>query len=866
MGKLLRRIQFLFHRHQVEADLAEEMEFHRALVERDHAGDRAAAARAMGNSTLAREDARGVWIVPWLASLWQDFAYGVRGMRRQPGFTLVALAALSIAIGLNTTLFTVYNAAAFRPLPVRDASRVVNVSRLMRKGPEEGHTAGFGLAEWRYMTEHSKAFRGLILSGSGEGVEADSRQLKLRWVTGNYFSMFGLEMARGRGFLPEEDRVQDPQTVAVLSYRTWQNQFGGDPAIVGRVVHLDDVPFTIVGVAPEGFTGTSDTANFWAPFPARLALRPLDRSFKAFLTNPEHCCVSMIGRLAPGVTRGQAAAEVDLMMRQLHNGQEFEGSPAIVITGTALLESVSARDKAKVVPAMAAMFTATTLILLLACANVGNLLLARAAARHTEIAVRLSLGGSRLRLIRQLLVESMALAAAASAIGFAIAAVGPSVVLPRLSPDFLVLQLSPDLRVCAYAISIAVVACLAFGLAPALHGTRGNITGALKGENRFSASRLPLRSVLLAAQVAISVILLAGAGLLVRGLEFAQHRDPGFRLDNIAVATLELPASAYSGERTRTFTTQLQDALSQAGGIARCAITSDAPMANGRTWTHVRPADQDAGKDRLVQIHYITADYFEVLGMPIVSGRSFSRDDGPRNVVLLNQTAAGRFWHGANPVGKLVTTFNKKWEVVGMVRDAYTTNLGAVEPMVYFPMTGGGGIPQLLVADSAPTTFARITSLVRQIEPRGRVTFLPLAENFRSQLEPAKYAASLAGALGILALFLASIGMSGVFAYAVRQRTREIGVRMALGAAPAQVVRLVLASNLRALAWGLAVGVLCAVGVSPLLAQALNGASPYDPLAYAGVFALLAAAAAAASILPARRAARVNPIAALRWE
>jgi predicted permease len=566
------------------------------------------------------------------------------------------------------------------------------------------------------------------------------------------------------------------------------------------------------------------------------------------------------------VTRGQAAAEVDLMMRQLHNGQEFEGSPAIVITGTALLESVSARDKARVVPAMAAMFTATTLILLLACANVGNLLLARAASRHTEIAVRLSLGGSRLRLVRQLLAESMVLAAAASAIGFAIAAVGPSVVLPRLSPDFLMLQLSPDLRVCAYAIAIAVVACLAFGLAPALHGTRGNITSALKGESYLRGSRLTLRSVLLAAQVAISVILLAGAGLLVRGLQFAQHRDPGFRLGNITVANLELPASAYSGERTRTFTTQLQDALDQAGGIARCAITSDAPMSNGRTWTHVRPADQDAGKDRLVQIHYVTADYFEVLGMPIVSGRSFTRDDGSRNVVLLNQTAAGRFWKDANPVGKMVTTFNKKWEVVGTVKDAYTTSLGTVEPIVYFPVSGGGGIPQLLVADSAPATFERITSLVRHIEPRGRVTFLPLAENLRSQLEPAKYAASLAGALGILALFLASIGMSGVFAYAVRQRTREIGVRMALGAAPAQVVRLVLASNLRALAWGLAAGMICAVGVSPLLAQALNGASPYDPLAYAGVFALLAAAAAAASILPARRAARVNPIAALRWE
>jgi macrolide transport system ATP-binding/permease protein len=865
MGNLLRRIQYLFRSKLIEADLAEEMEYHRDLLARDNAGDIGAAKRAMGNVTLARENARGVWLVPWIESFWQDLAYGVRGLWRQPGFTIVALAALGIAIGLNTSLFTVFNGVAFRPWAVKDPAQVVSLTRLLRKGPEQGHTAGFGLAEWRYITEHNKSFSGLILSGNGERVEINSEAFKLRWVSGNYFSVLGVDMARGRGFLPEEDHPQDPQAVAVLSYRAWQNRFAGDASVVGKTLHLDDVPFTIVGVAQEGFTGTFDSADFWSPFPAHLLLRPHDTGFKNFLNNPDHCCVSMAGRLAPGVTRTQASSEVDLLMRQFHGGKEFDGSPAIVATGTALLEE-SPGDKAKIMPGVAAMFLAMTLVLLLACANVGNLLLARAVARQNEIAVRLSLGGSRLRLIRQFLVESMVLATAASGIGLAIAALGPSLILPRLSTDFLILQLTPDLRVCAYAIALAVVACIAFGLAPALHATRGSIASAMKSETHGGGSRLALRSVLLASQVAISVILLAGAGLLIRGLQSAQHRDPGYRLNQVTVATLELPASAYSGARSRVFTTQLQDALDHATSLPRCAVVSDAPMSNSRSWTHMRPADETADRDRMVQIHDVTAEYFDVLGIPVVEGRNFTRADAGRNVILINQTTAARFWHGASPVGKMAFSNNKTLAVVGVVKDAYTTSLNRIEPAMYSPMAGESGVPHLLVADAGSTTFERIAAIVRQIEPRAHVTFIPLAENFRSQLEPAKYAAILAGALGILALGLASIGMSGVFAYIVRQRTREIGIRMALGAHSGQVVRLVLASNIRPLVWGLASGLAGAFGVSRLLQSMLNGVSPLDPLAYAAVFALLIVAAASASALPARRAARVDPVTALRWE
>jgi predicted permease len=865
MGKLLRRLRYFRHRDRLAAELAEEMNFHRDMLSRDHAGDRAAAARAMGNVTLAGEDSRGIWLVPWIESLWQDFTYGIRGLRRQPGFTIVAVAALSIAIGLNTCLFTLFNAVAFRPWPVKDAARVVQVTRLIRIGPEQGHTSGFGIAEWRYLNEHTKAFQGLILVGGGERVEAESRQFKLRWITGNYFSVLGLNMAAGRGFRPEEDNPLDPQAVAVLSHAAWQNKFGGAFDVIGHTLRLDDVPFTIVGIAPEGFAGTGDTADFWAPFSAHLLLRPHDTSFRAFLTRPDHCCVAMAGRLAAGITRDQAAAEVDLLSKQFHDGADvFQWKPVIRITGTALLEA-NPNDRAKVMPIVGAMFVATTLVLLLACANVGNLLLARAASRQTEIAVRLSLGGTRMRLIRQLLVESMVLALTASAIGLAIAAVAPPAVMPRLDSDFAIFQYSPDLRLCAFTVALAVLSCIAFGLAPALHGTRGNIAAAIKSDQPMRGSRLALRGVLLACQVAISVVLLGGAGLLIRGVQYAQHRDPGYRLDGVTVANLDLPASAYSRERATTFAAQLSDALDHATGLPLCAAASDAPMSNSRSWTHMRAASDPDDRARMVQIHDVSPAYFEVLRVPIVEGRNFARDDSGRKVVLLNQTAAARTFPGRSAVGQRIFA-SKELEVLGVVKDAYTTSLGGIEPTVYFPISSPGNGQQLLVASAAPGALERIAAIVRDIEPRARVTFTPLADNFRNQLEPARFGAAIAGALGILALALASIGMSGVFAYVVRQRTREIGVRMALGANAGQVIRLVLASNLRALIFGLMVGLAGAVASTRLLKSMLNGVSPFDPIAYAGVFVLLIAAAAASSALPARRATRVDPVTALRWE
>src|SRR5579884_1042568 len=731
---LLRRLHYLRNRKRLDADLAEEMEFHRAMLARDLEGDQPAAARALGNTTLARENARAVWILPWLESLYKDLAYGIRTMRREPGFTSVAVTALAIAIGLNTSLFTLFNAIALRPWPVKDPGRVVNVIRLIRKGAESGGTSGFGVAEWRYLSEHSKAFSGLLLTRNGERVRMDDQPLSLTWVTANYFSVLGVDMARGRGFISDEDRPQEPEAVVVLNHVTWQSRFAADPAIVGKTIRLDQIPFTIVGVAPEDFTGTNPSrSDFWAPFSAQRLLRPNDASVLPFLTNIDHCCSPMAGRLSPGYTGEQGAAEVELMMGQLHHQTERDVGRAVQAVGTTFLENAGRNNKPKMVSAFSAMFLAVTLVLLLACANVGNLLLARAAARRSEIAIRLSLGGSRARLIRQLLVESLTLACFAATAGLTIAWFAPAAILRHLSPDFS-LSLRPDLRVCAYTAGLAVLACIVFGLAPALHATRGYIASALKLEAPFGAARIPLRNLLLATQVSISLILLIGAGLLIRGVQRAQHQDPGFRINRVTIAQLDLPAADYSGGHTRIFTIQLEDALARATDLPAIAVASDTPMANSRSWSTMRRTGESPDQDRLVQEHEVNAAYFDVLGIPVVAGRNFVREDRNHYVMLLNETAARRFWGSESPLHKTVESNGKTWEVVGIVRDAFTTDLNTIPPMMYWPSTGRFRIPQLMIADLNANARERVAAIVHAIEPRARTSFAPLSDNFQSML------------------------------------------------------------------------------------------------------------------------------------
>lgn len=854
MTRLLQRLRYWLQPGKMDSELAEEMDFHRAMLQ-----ESGQARALMGNMTLAREDARGVWIWPWLESFGQDVRYALRTMRRDRGFTITALLALGSAIGLNTTLFTIFNAVALRPWPVHDPARVVSVHRFTREGGGD-----FGIAEYRYLARYSRAFSGMISMRNGERVKIGESRLGLTYVSGNYFRVLGVDMERGRGFLDQEDLNGASVAVAVISHDLWQNRFGGDPQIVGRNVRIDEIPFTVVGVTPVDFTGTNPLRNeIWVPLAAKQLLRPNDPSAERWLTAADYCCTPMAGRLAPGITRVQAQSELTVLIDRFRRQNGLAPQrPRIVLAGTSWIDTP--RKKGQAVAGLLLLFLSVTLVLLLACANVGNLLLARASARRREIAVRLSLGGSRFRLVRQLMVESMLLALGAAGLGLATALVLPAAVIHRIAEDQN-FHVSPDLNVLAYTIGVAILSCLAFGLAPALHATRGGISAALKtGAEGMRLKRFPLRSVLLAVQVAISVILLVNAGILVRGMQRAQTLNPGFDVRNVTVMSIDLPASEYTGPRTIQLTRTLLAALHRAQGMPARGLALNPPLSNSKYSTSFRakPGRQMGA----IYSNEISAGYVEAVGMRLLAGRDFVPEDASRDVIMINEAASKRWWPGENPLGRTVLANNRMRQIVGVVSDTYDGDLSSIEAVIYFPITGSVGAPFIVVHDRGPASLERIAAIVKQIEPRAQVRSESLDASFQRGLQPAVYGSEIAGVLGLLALAIASVGMSGVFSYVVGQRTREIGVRMALGANPSQIVRLVLASCARAVATGAACGVAGAAALSALLVHGIPGIRAVDAVAYFNVVVLLSAAVVVGGFVPARRAARVDPVRALRWD
>jgi predicted permease len=836
--KLLRRLRYWLRQREMERDLAEEIDFHRALT-----GD----LRGMGNITLAREEARAVWIWHWLQSVSQDVAYALRNLRGQPGFTAVALATLGIAIGFDTSFFTVFNAAALRPWPVKDPSRVVQVFQTDLRGG----AYGFSPAEYRYLAAHVQSVSGMSVRRTDLvhlGFESFGQGTRSSFVSANYFDVFGVRMELGRGFLPDEDLIGKPENVTVLSYVLWRDRYGSDWEIVGKTIRVDELPFIVVGVAPEEFTGTDPSVeNLWFPLAATSVIE-VDSAFEQdALLKPDYCCANVAARLKPSVDRGAAEAEFTVLSRQFH--EEFHLAPeGVHIAGITGLDVPGMR---KFLPTLLLIFSGITLVLLLACANIGNLLLARAAARQKEIEVRRSVGASRGRIVRQLLTESFVLALGAGGLGLLLALVLPGPVLQGIgeAPPFV---LRADRMVFCYGLGLAVLACVLFGLAPALHATRAN----------FNPSRLRLRSTLLGAQVAISVILLIGAGLLLQGIRTARNRDPGFAIRDVAVVSFELPGRSYTIARTLDFSRQVLDSLKNTPGVGPVALTAREPLTAGHWRAGARIPGESPDRYRLVEYQEVSEGYFDVLRIPILAGRSIERGDERARQIVVNQTLARRFWGEEDPVGKPLIIGSDSCEVVGLVCDTFIAGLDEIVPTVYRTFRGRI-VPKLLVRSGTPASEAAAHLAVR-IDPKARTQAVPLEENIDRWLSPSRLGARIAGVLGAFALILATVGMSGVFAYVVQQRTPEIGVRMALGAKPGQVIRLVLAGSSRAVLVGLSVGFLAALPGARLLEHQLFGVSPLDPKAYLLVAGIFVGAALCASYAPARRATSIDPASALR--
>jgi len=824
-----------------------------------------------------------------MATFLQDLKYGARLLAKAPGFTVIAALSLALGIGANTTIFTLINAVLLNPLPVADPSQLVSVWTTDERN--QGGQLGFlQLSPMNYKDLRDKnevftglaAHQGIPLNIAVSGGEP--QQVFGEIATGNYFSLLGAKPVVGRAFTTDDDKNPSETLVAVLGYGEWQKRFGGDPSVVGRTMTVNGQSFAVIGVMPKGFKGTNaiGAPALWVPY---MTYPVTTNGFFGELIAPNQrrgLVFNVTGRLKPGVSAQQAEANLKTIARQL--AQEYpneNGGRGVTIVPLAQA-TINPGFRNNIVMAGGLLMTIVGLVLLIACANVANLLLARAAVRQKEIAVRLSLGASRGRLIMQLLTEGTLLTLIGGAGGLLLAYWAQGL-LWSFRPPFLqadAVDLHPDVRVLLFTIGVSFVTGIVFGLAPAVQASRPDLvvelkekTGAPAGANRMFS----LRNMLVAAQIALSLIALIGAGLFLRSLQNAQRINPGFDAEHLAVLSFDLGAQGYTEERGRQFQQRVLERAVSVPGVQAAAAGSTVPLFQGGFARTVFLEGQDASDRRagkLVQITVGSAHYLETLGIPLMRGRALSDVDQPNTPtsVVINETMAKRFWPDQDALGKRFKFFGQQNfnQVVGIAKDSKYNFIGE-EPTPYiYQATTQVYQPQLSLfvkAARPEAVLGTVRGEVQQLDRNLPLTgVFTLTEIFDQSLWAPRMGASLLAVFAGLSLVLAVIGIYGVMAYSVSQRRRELGIRMALGASRADVLRLVVLQGLRLTMMGVACGLVASFAASRLIASMLFDVSPTDVVTFVAVPALLALAALGASYLPARRATRIDPMVALRYE
>jgi predicted permease len=948
------RFRSLFNRNAVDREMEQELRFHlqQQIAANLAAGmapeeARCAALREFGGMEQIREECRDMRSVNWIKDFLQDLRFGIRVLLKSPGFAAIAILTLALGIGANTAIFSLIDSALLRALPVSDPQSLFMLQWNAHKNPNHLSESSYGdcvieqsetkstscvfseplFHEIQTQTSAFSEFAafsgggGLNLTGNGTATTVDN----VEYVSGSYFQTLGVQPGNGR-LISAADDSTSASPVVVLSYSYWKEEFAASPSAVGRTVYLNRVPFTIIGVADPRFDALSPgrLIQMWVPLSAQQRIElPWDNRD----ADPNNFWLVMVGRLRPGIGRAQAQAAVSALFFNdvVHGAKQMlkaEDKPSVSLVSA---QSGLTGDSTNQATPMYVMMLAVGVVLLIACANVAGLLLSRAAARQKEMAVRFALGARRWRIVRQLLTESLLLSIAGGTLGiffarWVIAVVGSFVAANQDGPS----SLNPniDARVLLFTAGVSILTGILFGLAPALRAMGVNLTPALKEAagnlpaGRAAARWFSLRNTLVVAQVALTVVVLAGAGLLVRTLQSLRNVDPGFDTRNILTFQIDPASAGYKHAEIDRFNQDLQQRLAAIPGVKSVSY-SVMPLLSGGLWTTsfnltATAKDDSASADMLT----VGLDFTRTMGIPPRLGRELDSSDFqtaekdseardaqdermaasvktgvkglaeqnnnavgnlPPIPVMVNEAFVRKYFSKQNPIGIRFGVHhadaddpgaNPGWEIVGVVGDAkYNSLRREVNPTIYAPFTGQGAAFSLRTASNPSNFVPQIRGIVAQMDnnlPVNRIR--TQSQQIDSQLFAERLIARLSSFFGLLALLLSCIGLYGLLAYEVSRRTREIGIRMALGARSGDVLRLVIGQGLALTAAGAAIGIGAAIGVTRFLGTLLFGVKPADPLTFAAVAFFLAAVALLACYIPARRATRVDPMVALRYE
>jgi len=809
-----------------------------------------------------------------------DLRYAVRGLSRNRGFALAAILSLAFGIGANTTIFTLIRAVFLRPLPVRDPARVTAIFTVDPRTPGLMLTSYPNYRDYR---DHNTVFSGVLLytavsvSLTGRG---DPQLLMAQLVSGNYFDTLGVQPAAGRGFVPQEDASTGSPPVAVIGHALWSRVFAADPRIVGRTIELNGRPYTIVGVTPEGFTGINQlaAADVFLPLSSYPAVHPLP----AQVASRGGLLFLAAGRLKAGITMAQAESAMNALAQELARQFPNENRGRGIRLTSIADSAIDARTRPTVTRAGAVLMTISALVLLIGCGNVANLLLARAAGRNREIALRLAVGAPRARLVRQLVMESLLLAAIGGACGLMVARWARDLLWSMRGPTFrhANFDLAIDPQVLLFNAAIALATGIIFGLAPALYTSRADLASDLK-DRAGGAGRLrrvgAVRSTLVMAQVSLAIITLIGASLFLRSLLDARRIDPGFDAAHLGVVAYNVNDRGYSEARGRDYHQRALERAASVPGVIAVTISRDVPFrVSGRRGVLLEgELDSPSTQPRPTLTGVVWPGYLRAVGIPLLRGRDFSVLDGSANprVAIVNEAAAAQFWPGENPLGKRIRFSTDRLvslEVVGVARTANYQSLAETpQPFIYLSLVQyyfPTAVLYVRTAGDPAVVVAAVRRALQSLDPSLLLQAETINNSIGDLLWAQRLSAWLLGAFGALALLLAMIGIYGVIAYSVRQRRRELGIRMALGATPGDLQFLVLGEGIRLIAMGAIGGSIISLAFAGTLESLLFLPTARDMFSFTMVPAMLTLVGVLACWAPAVRSSRIDPSTCLRDE